>query len=187
MVFWFPGIWFSNGYQIPNAMIDSFRFRRVKNEQSLKTIFIMKASTWRGPGYLYVFDINGMTKFGISSNVNKRKKQYLKMLQGLPMQEIKIYTFDHYWQAELVESMMRHRLKNWAIEGRHEWLLELPIQQVLDCYYQITTVMRDEYDNCECFHYHEKVRYAHYKNFYRMVKDRFDQVEFRNYPLTSVG
>ncbi|MEP0366858.1 MAG: GIY-YIG nuclease family protein [Cyclobacteriaceae bacterium] len=137
----------------------------------------MKFATWRAPGYLYIFDVNGMTKFGITTNLERRIKQYRKMVQDLPMQTIKVYSFDHYWQAELVESMMRFRLRNWAMQGRYEWLVDLTLQQVIDCYRQIISVVEPEYDLCECFHYHTDTRYAHYKNFFRMFTDKFDQVD----------
>ena len=146
----------------------------------------MKPSTWRAPGLLYIFDINGMTKFGITTNLNRRKKQYLKELGNLPFREIKIYSFHHYWQAELVEAMMRFRLKLWAIHKRHEWIINLPVQCVIDCYQQVIQTMEPEYERCECFHYHEKARYGHYKNEFRILEHRFDQVQMTHSKTSAV-
>ncbi|MFY0606436.1 MAG: hypothetical protein JXR10_06970 [Cyclobacteriaceae bacterium] len=136
----------------------------------------MKRSTWNAKGYLYIYDINGMTKFGITNDTARRKRQYRKLIQDLPMQEIRTYNFDHYWQAELVESMMRYRLKQWTMKDRYEWLVELPLQQVMDCFRQIMKVIKSEYHACECFHYHPRVRYDHYRDFFRMFQSKFDQI-----------
>jgi hypothetical protein len=41
--------------------------------------------------------------------------------------------YDKRREAELIEQIVKWRLRPWCIEGRHEWI-DAPIQIVLDCY-----------------------------------------------------
>ena len=86
---------------------------------------------WKKPTLLYVLIVNGFVKFGISSNWERRKRDYDRDL-GSTYTVLKKIDFDHRWHAELIEQIVKWRLRKWVAPGRHEWI-ELPIQRVLDC------------------------------------------------------
>jgi len=139
-----------------------------------QTLLIMKASTWYKPCFLYVIDLNGMTKFGITVNWQVRKKRYQRDFPNLPLQEIKLFQFERRWQAELIEYMMSQRLKRWVAKGRFEWVIELPVRCVLDCYNQTRPVIEPHFEYASTFHFTGERRYGYYKQLYDMLKGKFE-------------
>ncbi len=134
----------------------------------------MKATTWYQPAILYLIDLNGITKFGITVDWKSRKKRYQRDFSNLPLQEIVQFDFDRRWQAELVEYMMTRRLKRWIAKGRYEWVIDLPIQAVMDCYRQTRKVVEPHFDFASTYHYTGNRRYGFYSQLYDMIKGEFE-------------
>lgn len=124
-------------------------------------------TNWEVPTILYVLDINGMVKIGITENWSIRQRRYERELKGLDFQLIKSYQFETKWQAELVEQVMKCRLKPWAVSSRHDWI-NLPIQPVLDCYAQTAEELEKEYDKHRDLHTMGNDRYDHYRQIAEM-------------------
>lgn len=139
----------------------------------------MKPSTWTKPAILYVIDLNGMTKFGITTNWKARMRLYRKDFPDLPLTEVKKVPYDKRWQAELVEQMMSRRLKLWLAKGRYEWVIDLPLQQVMDCLYQINQVINrpGELERSSTIYYTGTRRFGYYDQLYDILKDDFDKVK----------
>ncbi len=116
--------------------------------------------TWYKPAKLYVIDINGITKFGITINFKARVRRYKKDFPDLPFQVVRLFDFEKRWQAELVEQLMSRRLKNWLFKGRYEWVINLPIQHVVDCYYQTRRAVEKEMDHYSTYHWTGSRRYG---------------------------
>lgn len=119
---------------------------------------------WGKETILYVLSINGMVKFGITSNWIRRKKQYEKELVDIQFIKLKEITFANRWQAELVEQVMKWRLRRWVINGIHEWI-QLPIQPIFDCMYDTISVLEPEYQN----HIHIHMRGSDRWDFYKQL------------------
>ena len=111
---------------------------------------------------MYVLVVNSYVKFGITSNWTGRMKAYEKELQSCAFKVIKRIEFDTRWQAELIEQIVKWRLRKWAVHGRHEWV-ELPIQPVLDCINQSITEIKPEYIKHEYIHNKGVERWDFYK------------------------
>ncbi|WP_436516039.1 hypothetical protein [Ekhidna sp. To15] len=134
----------------------------------------MEISDWNCKAILYVVDINGKAKFGISDNWESRERQYEKDHGDVSIQLIMKTDFDHYWQAELVEQLMKLKLKPFIIPGLHEWLKEeFPLQNIIDCYKQVDSLLAYEYDQHEHIHRKGSQRWIFYKRVYEDLKIYF--------------
>jgi len=131
----------------------------------------MEINDWYCSAIYYFLDINGKTKFGITNDWIRREKMYMREFIDIPIILLKKYDFEHYWQAELVENVMRRRLKKWVIPGTHEWVRkEMPIQGIFDCFIQTKQILTQEngFMEYEPIHKHGKDRYAYYRDIYNM-------------------
>lgn len=117
---------------------------------------------WNKPTAFYVLTVNSFVKFGITSNWDRRMKMYDKELSSSDYTIIKRIEFDTRWQAELIEQIVKWRLRRWAVNGRHEWI-ELPVQPVLDCINQSVQEIEPEFDKHEYIHKNGKERWGFYK------------------------
>lgn len=117
---------------------------------------------WNEPTQLYVLIVNSFVKFGITSNWKKRKRAYKKELNSIPFTVIKKIDFDNRWQAELIEQIVKWRLRRWAVNGRHEWI-ELPLQPVLDCISQSIKEIQPEIEKHKYIHKRGLERWDFYK------------------------
>lgn len=117
---------------------------------------------------LYVLDINGMVKFGITSNWDRRKRQYEKELQDLSFQLIKTIDFEKRWQAELIEQVVKWRVRRWAVPGRHEWV-SLGVNPVLGCISQVIEELEPEFPRHKHIHKHGEERW----DFYRQIAELY--------------
>jgi len=117
---------------------------------------------WQKETILYVLVVDNLVKFGISSNLERRMKTYNKELNGYSYQIIKKIVFDRRWEAELIEQIVKWRLRKWAVEGTHEWI-KLPIQPVLDCINQCITEIKPEFKKHKHIHLKGKNRWDFYK------------------------
>ncbi len=117
---------------------------------------------WNKPTILYVLIVNSFVKFGITSNWDKRMKMYDKELKSSVYTVIKKIDFNTRWQAELIEQIVKWRLRKWAVNGRHEWV-KLPIQPVLDCINQSLKEINPEFEKHKYIHTNGKERWDFYK------------------------
>ncbi len=117
---------------------------------------------WNKQTILYVLVVNSFVKFGITSNWNRRMKRYDKELESVGYTVVKKIDFDFRWQAELIEQIVKWRLRRWAVNGRHEWI-ELPLQPVLDCISQSIKEIKPEFDKHRYIHKRENHRWDFYK------------------------
>lgn len=118
---------------------------------------------WSAETWFYIYDINGIAKFGITSNWDRRMKQYEKEVGDVQMILLKKEKYDNRWQAELIEQVVKWRLRPWAIEGRHEWIDKLPLQAILDCYVQTRDNLKAEFFKYQHIHLKGEHRFDHYK------------------------
>ena len=106
---------------------------------------------WYNPTLFYSLDINGTVKFGITSDWSKRELEYRKEIGDLSLRIIKKEVYDKRWKAELLEQIVKWRLRPWCIDGRHEWI-NAPIQIVLNCYLDTRDTIVPEIANYEHIH-----------------------------------
>jgi hypothetical protein len=117
---------------------------------------------WQKETILYVLIVNNFVKFGITSNLQKRKKSYEKELSQYTFQFVKKIKFETRWEAELIEQIVKWRLRRWAVNGRHEWI-ELPLQPVLDCISQSINEIKPEFQKHKYIHHNGKNKWDFYK------------------------
>ncbi len=117
---------------------------------------------WNKPTTLYVLVVNSFVKFGITSNWERRMKMYDKELKSSVYTIIKRIEFHTRWEAELIEQVVKWRLRTWVVNGRHEWV-ELPIQPVLDCIHQSIKQIEPEFNKHKYIHSNGKKRWDFYK------------------------
>ena len=103
-----------------------------------------------------------MVKFGITSNWEQREYYYKRELNDVEFIKLKEISFPNRWQAELIEQVMKWRLRRWVINGRHEWI-QLPIQPVFDCMYDTISVLEREYQNHLYIHKNGNNRWDFYR------------------------
>jgi hypothetical protein len=126
---------------------------------------------WYKETLFYVLDINGTVKFGITSNWENRQKAYQREIGNLEFRVIKKENFDKRWKAELLEQLVKWRLRPWCIDGRHEWI-NAPIQLVLNCYLDTKETILPEIDKYFFIHKTGIDRWAHYKQLVDMTFDK---------------
>lgn len=80
----------------------------------------------------------------------------------MAINRIKSIPFDFRWEAELIEQIVKWRLRKWAVYGRHEWV-ELPIQPVLDCISQTIAEIKPEFQKHQHIHTKGTNRWDFYK------------------------
>lgn len=117
---------------------------------------------WYKKTQLYVLVIDSFVKFGITNNWERRKKSYNKEFENQKIILIKTYDFPNRWQAELIEQIVKWRLKKWIVYGRHEYT-QLPIKQVLGCIIEVIGELKNEYSKHEYIHKKGYDRWDFYK------------------------
>lgn len=117
---------------------------------------------WEKPTTMYILIADAYVKFGITYSWLRREKAYEKELNTYPFRVIKQIEFDARWQAELIEQIVKWRLRKWAVHGRHEWI-ELPIQPVLDCIHHSIKEIKPEYGKHKYIHSKGTERWDFYK------------------------
>jgi len=80
---------------------------------------ITEEINWILPTTLYIFTHDRFVKFGITSNWKRRFKLYDKELLG-GYEIIKKIEFDTRWKAELIEQIVKWRLRKWSVYRTHE-------------------------------------------------------------------
>ena len=117
---------------------------------------------WYAETCFYILDINGIVKFGITSNWARRKKAYEKEINGVGLRILKQEIYDTRWKAELLEQIVKWRLRPWVIKGRHEWI-DAPIQMIFDCYNQTRNEIVPEIHKYEYIHKKGNDRWDYYR------------------------
>lgn len=125
---------------------------------------------WAEETQLYFLSVNGMVNFGITSNWDRRIKAYQKELGDIEFKLIRKTHFDNRWQAELIEQVVKWRLKRWCVPGRPEWI-NMPIQAVLDCYAQCYRELSGEFSNHAFIHKTGEERWDYYRQIAEMYFD----------------
>lgn len=123
---------------------------------------------WYQPTEFYFLVVNSYVKIGITSNWLKRKKAYEKEFIDLEFKRIKSIPFDFRWQAELMEQVVKWRLRRWVVPGRHEYF-ELPIQIIFDCFFQTKKELEPEFNKHSHIHKRGKERW----DFYRQIAEGY--------------
>ncbi len=133
--------------------------------------FEPEGEDWYKETTFYLLDINGIVKFGITTNFEKRLKAYKKEVEDVSLVLIKNELYDSRWKAELLEQIIRWRLAPWSIYGREEWI-DAPIQMVLECYHETRNTLMKEFDKYRYIHKTGKDRFDHYRQITEMIFDR---------------
>lgn len=132
------------------------------------TNFYQKETEWYVETYFYIHDINGINKFGITSNWERRYKAYTKEVGDVTIRILKKELYDKRWKAELIEQIVKWRLRPWCFEGRHEWI-DAPIQIVFDCYFETRDIITPEFLKYEYIHKTGNDRWGYYKQIVDMT------------------
>ncbi|MBX3165435.1 MAG: hypothetical protein KF900_13250 [Bacteroidetes bacterium] len=133
--------------------------------------FDPKEDDWYVETAFYILDINGTVKFGITANWDKREIAYKKEIGNLTLKIIKKELYDKRWKAELIEQIIKWRLRPWCINGRHEWI-NAPIQIVLNCYLDTRDTIMPEINNYNHIHKFGNDRWGYYKQIVDMMFDK---------------
>ena len=130
--------------------------------------FEPKDDEWYVGCYFYLLDINGIVKFGITANWEKREIAYKKEVGNVPFTIIKKEFYDKRWKAELMEQIVKWRLRPWCVDGRHEWI-NAPIQIVINCYLDTRDMIIPEISKYSYIHKTGNDRWGYYKQICDMI------------------
>lgn len=126
---------------------------------------------WYKETYFYILDVNGMVKIGITSNWGRRMASYEREFPKMPIVKLKQELYEYWWQAELLEQVMKWRLRPWVVYGRHEYIKNLPIQVVLNCHLQTRDLLKPEFLKLEYIHKRGNERWDFYR---QLAESQFD-------------
>lgn len=115
------------------------------------------------PALFYFLAVDARIKFGITTDWERRYKQYQKDLGDFAMRPFKTEPYDHRWQAELVEQVLKWRLWAFITHDEHEWVEHLPIDTILHVYRDTRDQLRAEYEKHRHIHTRGEDRWGHYK------------------------
>ncbi|MEI7829366.1 MAG: hypothetical protein WCI31_06335 [Prolixibacteraceae bacterium] len=130
-----------------------------------------RETNWSVETCFYLLDINGILKFGITSNWGKRLILYKKEVGDFPIRILKKELYDKRWKAELVEQVIKWRLRPWCFKGRHEWI-NAPIQLVWNCYLDTRERISPEFGKYEHIHKTGNDRWGHYKQIVDLIFEK---------------
>lgn len=134
----------------------------------------MEVSDWNCKAILFIVDIDGKSKFGIATSWEAQENQFEVDFPKAQIQLLMKTDFDHYWQAELVEQMMKWSLQSFIDPGLHQWLNdEFPLVNIIDCYKQILPIIQSKYKIHKHIHRKGNHRWAFYKRAYESLKGQF--------------
>jgi len=128
---------------------------------------VVKGSDWARTAVLYFLDVNGMVKIGITTDLKATLENTRKNVKGVTVRLTKQVEFDRYWKAELVEQVMKQRLKSWRTVEGQDWI-SLPFQNVMDCYSQTKKEMSKEFEKFAGLHKKGESRHEHYRQIAEM-------------------
>ncbi len=117
----------------------------------------------RKPAIFYFLAVDARIKFGITSDWEKRYKRYQKDLGEYAVRPFKTEPYDHRWQAELVEQVLKWRVRKFVSPDVHEWVEHLPIDVILHAYRETRDQLRPEFEKHRHIHTRPEDRWGHYK------------------------
>jgi len=115
------------------------------------------------PALFYFLAVDARIKFGITTDWEKRYKRYQKDLGEFAAKPFKSENYAHRWQAELVEQVLKWRLRRWVTTGEHEWVENLPIALILDVYRETRDQLRPDFEKHRHIHTRPQDAPGHYK------------------------
>ena len=115
------------------------------------------------PALFYFLAVDTRIKFGITSNWERRFRRYQLDLVDFAVQPFKTEDYDHRWQAELVEQVLKWRVRRWVTTGEHEWVEKLSIVVILHVYRETRDQLRPEFEIHQHIHTRPDERWGHYK------------------------
>jgi hypothetical protein len=130
--------------------------------------FSERKINWNEETFFYILGINGLNKFGITSDFDRRLKAYRREVGDVDIQLLKKELYDKRWKAELIEQLVKWRLRPWCFNGRHEWI-NASVQIVLDCYRETRDIVTPEFSKYEYIHKTGNDRWGYYKQIVDMT------------------
>ncbi len=125
---------------------------------------------WNVKTILYVLAINDFVKFGITNNWQRREKKYDEEFLNQPFYLVKTYDFNFRWQAELIEQVVKWRLWDYIVFGRHEYTM-LPLTTVIDIVEDTIEGIKTDFFKLEYIHKNAENRWS----FYRQITNTYFQ------------
>lgn len=120
------------------------------------------------PAIFYFMCVDSRIKFGITSEKERRWRQYMKDLGEFTPEPFKTEDYEYRWQAELVEQVLKWRLWDFITVGEHESVEHLSIPLILDVYQETRDILNQEYESHEHIHSLGPDKGAHYKQLAQM-------------------
>lgn len=115
------------------------------------------------PALFYFLAVDARIKFGITTDWERRYRRYQRDLGEFAVRPFKTEPYDHRWQAELVEQVLKWRLWNFITHGEHEWVEHLPIDTILHVYRETRDQLRPQFGKHRHIHTRPDDRWGHYK------------------------
>ncbi len=100
---------------------------------------------------------------GITTDWERRFRRYQRDLGECAVRPFKTEPYDHRWQAELVEQVLKWRLWDFITHDEHEWVEHLPIDTILHVYRDTRDQLRPEFGKHRHIHTRGEDRWGHYK------------------------
>ena len=123
------------------------------------------------PAIFYFIAIDARIKFGITSNWHRRREVYRKQLGDYLREPFKTEQYDHRWQAELVEQVLKWRLWKFITHDEHEWVEHLPVDVILHVYRETRDTLRPEFEKHRHIHGKGNDRWGWYR---QLAEYQFD-------------
>ncbi len=115
------------------------------------------------PAIFYFLAVDSHIKFGITTLWDRRAKDYQKSLGDFAAKPFKTEAYDHRWQAELVEQVLKWRLWDFITHGEHEWVEHLPIDTILHVYRETRDQLLPDMERHRHIHTRGEDRWGYYK------------------------
>jgi len=115
------------------------------------------------PALFYFLAIDARIKFGITTNWERRRVAYTKQLGDYLRDPFKTEAYDHRWQAELVEQVLKWRLWDFITHDEHEWVEHLPVDVILHVYRDTRDILKPEFEKHRHIHATGNDRWGYYK------------------------
>ncbi|UXX79801.1 hypothetical protein N7E81_01605 [Reichenbachiella carrageenanivorans] len=144
----------------------------------------MKYPKLNEPGFFYILNINGFTKFGITQNFKNRMKSYAleyeKSQRPFNAAIHYVEEYEKFWQLEFVETMLRRKLNPWVSSGYETIRHDIPTQKVIDCYKRLKSflVEYNSFEHIKEYYPIGRLRFKLYKLYFIEIQKKLDAIEF---------
>lgn len=138
----------------------------------------MGPTDWNNKAILFIVDIDGKIKFGAcedwENQLAQYKDDYKDEYGDIQIQLLMKTYFDHFWQAELVEQMMKIKLHEHIEPGLHQWMRRtFPSENIMVCCNKVRGVMEGRYNVYKHIHRKGKDRWMFYNRAFENEKANF--------------